>query len=199
MPNNPATRKAGATPQVAAGNQIVRRQDQATTVGAVVSSAKDNLSQTGIGGDASTPDTSIPIGVIVMWSGLLDDIPAGWSLCDGTNGTPDLREKFVKGAADGIDPGGGGGSATHTPAGTVAAPTISSVSAGTPAGTIDNHSLGTAGVGVAVNVLTGPTTHTFNGTALPGHSHTASAPAFTGTAANFEPAYLALAFIMKTA
>ena len=48
-----------------------------------------------------------------MWSGLLVDIPNGWALCDGTNGTPDLREKFVRGSADAVDPGGTGGAATH--------------------------------------------------------------------------------------
>lgn len=37
----------------------------------------------------------IPTGVIVMWSGSIASIPAGWYLCDGTNGTPDLRNKFV--------------------------------------------------------------------------------------------------------
>ena len=40
-------------------------------------------------------------------------IPAGWALCDGTNGTPDLRSRFVKGAAAGLDPGATGGAATH--------------------------------------------------------------------------------------
>ena len=37
----------------------------------------------------------IPIGTIVMWSS--PDIPPGWILCDGTNNTPDLINKFVKG------------------------------------------------------------------------------------------------------
>lgn len=37
-------------------------------------------------------------GVIVMWSGLLSQLPEGWVLCDGTNGTPDLRDKFIVGA-----------------------------------------------------------------------------------------------------
>ena len=37
-------------------------------------------------------------GAIVMWSGLLSQIPEGWVLCDGRNGTPDLRDKFIVGA-----------------------------------------------------------------------------------------------------
>lgn len=49
-----------------------------------------------------------------MWGGLLANIPSGWVLCDGANGTPDLRSKFIKGAAAGADPGATGGAATHT-------------------------------------------------------------------------------------
>lgn len=37
-------------------------------------------------------------GIIAMWSGSIGTIPTGWVLCDGTNGTPDLRDKFVIGA-----------------------------------------------------------------------------------------------------
>lgn len=38
-----------------------------------------------------------PVGGICMWSGDVDDIPVGWSLCDGTGTTPDLRGRFVIG------------------------------------------------------------------------------------------------------
>lgn len=48
-----------------------------------------------------------------MWGGLLANIPSGWALCNGQNGTPDLRDKFIKGAANGANPGATGGSATH--------------------------------------------------------------------------------------
>jgi len=44
------------------------------------------------------PAVSIPSGVITMWSGTIATIPSGWLLCDGTNSTPDLRNKFVIGA-----------------------------------------------------------------------------------------------------
>jgi len=57
---------------------------------------------------------AVPSGLIVMWHGLIANIPTGWLLCNGTLGTPDLRDKFVKGAPPGIDPGGTGGSNTHT-------------------------------------------------------------------------------------
>ncbi len=38
------------------------------------------------------------VGMIAMWDGWLSEIPPGWQLCDGTNGTPDLRGRFVVGA-----------------------------------------------------------------------------------------------------
>lgn len=40
---------------------------------------------------------SMPSGSIIIWSGLASEIPEGWALCDGENGTPDLRSKFVWG------------------------------------------------------------------------------------------------------
>jgi hypothetical protein len=55
-----------------------------------------------------------PTGTICMWHGLLANIPSGWALCDGTGGTPDLRDKFLRGAAAAANPGTTGGSATHT-------------------------------------------------------------------------------------
>jgi microcystin-dependent protein len=41
---------------------------------------------------------SVPSGLISMWSGTIATIPSGWYLCDGTNSTPDLRNKFIIGA-----------------------------------------------------------------------------------------------------
>jgi hypothetical protein len=35
--------------------------------------------------------------IIVMWSGDIKSIPIGWVICDGKNGTPDLRNKFIMG------------------------------------------------------------------------------------------------------
>ena len=42
--------------------------------------------------------SSIPSGLISMWSGTIATIPSGWLLCNGSSGTPDLRNKFVIGA-----------------------------------------------------------------------------------------------------
>jgi len=38
---------------------------------------------------------TIPVGGIIMWSGTIANIPTGWALCNGSNSTPDLRNKFV--------------------------------------------------------------------------------------------------------
>lgn len=53
---------------------------------------------------------AVPSGVVVMWSGAADAIPGGWTLCDGTSGTPDLRGRFVLGGGGTYDPGDAGGS-----------------------------------------------------------------------------------------
>lgn len=57
---------------------------------------------------------AIPVGMITMWHGTISNIPNGWYLCDGANGTPDLRERFIRGAPAGVNPGATGGSDTHT-------------------------------------------------------------------------------------
>lgn len=59
-------------------------------------------------------DAVIPVGIIVDWSGSVANIPAKWSLCDGTNGTPNLTDKFIVGAGGAYAVGATGGEATHT-------------------------------------------------------------------------------------
>jgi hypothetical protein len=49
----------------------------------------------------------VPRGAIIMWSGAITDIPGGWVLCDGTNGTADLRDRFIMGAGGEGDKGQG--------------------------------------------------------------------------------------------
>jgi len=53
-------------------------------------------------------------GLIAIWSGAIADIPTGWHLCNGLDGTPDLRDRFVVGAGLQFDPGDTGGAETHT-------------------------------------------------------------------------------------
>ena len=56
----------------------------------------------------------MPSGGIIIWSGALVSIPAGWVLCNGSNGTPDLRNRFVVGAGSTYAVGATGGSADAT-------------------------------------------------------------------------------------
>jgi len=65
-------------------------------------------------GTWQTASGGIPSGVIVMWWGLIGSIPEGWALCDGTNGTPDLRDRFIVGAGSSYIVGATGGEAFHT-------------------------------------------------------------------------------------
>jgi len=51
----------------------------------------------------------VPPGGIIMWSGAINDIPVGWALCDGSNGTPDLRDRFIVGAGESYNVGNTGG------------------------------------------------------------------------------------------
>jgi prepilin-type N-terminal cleavage/methylation domain-containing protein len=46
----------------------------------------------------SVESDSLFVGAIIFWSGTVASIPNGWQLCDGSNGTPDLRDRFVVGA-----------------------------------------------------------------------------------------------------
>lgn len=56
----------------------------------------------------------LPIGGIIMWSGSTVGIPTGWALCNGQNGTPDLRNRFIVGAGSGYNSGDTGGAETVT-------------------------------------------------------------------------------------
>lgn len=56
----------------------------------------------------------IPSGVIAMWSGSIANIPSGWTLCNGENGTPNLRDKFVVGVGNNYTVGETGGENEHT-------------------------------------------------------------------------------------
>lgn len=61
------------------------------------------------GGTNGGTTISIPIGGIIMWAGAVEDVPEGWALCDGDNGTPDLRNSFIVAAGDTYAVGDTGG------------------------------------------------------------------------------------------
>jgi len=104
-----------------------------------------------------------------LWSGSIASIPLGWSLCNGTSGTPDLRDRFVVGAGTTYAVNATGGANTVTLDATMIPAHTHTVSA---SGTTANNNVGH--------------THTFSGTTSgqsnthshaasvsdPGHAHT---------------------------
>jgi len=52
-------------------------------------------------------------GMIISWYGVYANIPKGWVACNGTNDTPDLRSRFLRGAGSGVSFDETGGSSTH--------------------------------------------------------------------------------------
>lgn len=152
-------------------------------------------------GGSSTPTwaNNFVAGMIMLWSGSSATIPSGWVLCDGSNSTPDLRNRFVVGATSTYAVGATGGSAdaivvshTHTATSTVTDPghlhSISGARGGTPNGGAPYlQAAENAGGGTNTNsATTGITVATTNST-------TGS----SGTNANLPP-YYALCYIMKS-
>jgi hypothetical protein len=83
--------------------------------GATLQLDDDQIPQSKVNGLAAALSAlGVFSGVIWLYGGLVADIPAGWSVCDGTNGTPDLRNKFVYGCAADADVGVTGGVTSHT-------------------------------------------------------------------------------------
>jgi microcystin-dependent protein len=72
----------------------------------------DNLY--GIIGVQATSGATIPAGLISMWSGSIGSIPSGWYLCDGSNGTPNLTDRFIIGAGSSYAVNGNGGASSVT-------------------------------------------------------------------------------------
>jgi hypothetical protein len=137
----------------------------------------------------------IPTGIISLWSGSIASIPSGWFICDGNNGTPDLRNRFIVGAGSTYAVAATGGSAnatlvshTHTATSVVTDPGHShsytaSIIAGPQAGLTGSEAIapslqtGTSSTGITV-----ATTNSTEGS--------------SATNANLPP-YYALAYIMK--
>lgn len=108
----------------------------------------------------------IPAGIIVLWTGAI--APGGWTLCNGTAGAPDLRDRFVVGSGSTYAINSLGGSAAST---------VTSTAAGgfTPAGSLDvqgSHAHGAATGSYALAIGDIPS-HS-HGVNDPGHTHTLS-------------------------
>lgn len=156
--------------------------------------AANGTSNTQVATTAFVANNSIPPGGIIMWSGTIVSVPTGWYLCDGSNGTPDLRNRFIVGAGSTYSVGGTGGSAdatlvshSHTASTSITDPGhIHSTGAAALGGGGAWYNTGGSGVvyqtGSAVTGITASTSVSTSG----------SSP----TNANLPP-YYALAFIMK--
>lgn len=136
----------------------------------------------------------IPTGVITLWYGSIASIPAGWFLCDGGNGTPDLRDRFIVGAGSTYAVGATGGSAnavvvSHTHTASVTDP--GHLHSYTQASGTDTVS----GGGITIQTNSSPVTSN-TGAASTGISVTNASTGVSGTNANLPP-YYALAYIMK--
>jgi hypothetical protein len=137
----------------------------------------------------------IPTGLISLWSGSVASIPSGWFLCDGSNGTPDLRNRFIVGAGSTYAVAATGGSAnaivvshTHTATSTVTDPGhVHNAQAGLFGG-----SGGEFGGGYAFD-LTETTLSASTGISV---ATSVSTVGSSATNANLPP-YYALAYIMK--
>jgi hypothetical protein len=158
----------------------------------------DNLY--GIIGATPPAATPIPAGGIFLWSGSIGSIPAGYALCNGSNGTPDLRDRFVIGAGSTYAVNATGGSAdsvvvshTHSATSAVTDPGHSHTASvffndsSTPRNAFRASFPSVDQTTVSTNSnTTGITVATTNATA-----------GVSGTNANLPP-YYALCYIMKT-
>jgi hypothetical protein len=148
---------------------------------------------------ATAVATAIPSGGIIIWSGSVASVPSGWYLCNGSNGTPDLRDRFVVGAGSTYSVAATGGSANaivvshnHTATSTVTDP---SHAHNTYPGN------GTVNIGTYVagaEVRGGTIVYNSTETAVTGITvgTTVASSGSSGTNANLPP-YYALAYIMK--
>lgn len=116
-----------------------------------------------LSGVPAAPD-AIPSGCILLWSGAADGHPSGWVICDGDNGTPDLRGRFIIGAYPGGNPevASTGGTDEHNHV-----ITMESSGDHTHTGTVEDHTLTLAeipahqhGSGVTDNSATDVFNHT---------------------------------------
>jgi hypothetical protein len=157
-------------------------------------------------GGSNTPTwgNGFPSGGIIMWSGTIATIPSGWLLCNGSSGTPDLRNRFVIGAFS--DDSGTAkttvtGTSTQT-GGSKDAIVVSHTHTATVTDPGHTHNINGFAFGASGASTPGTGTNEFPVNRIVADSNTTgisvsnSTAGSSGTNANLVP-YYALAFIMK--
>jgi hypothetical protein len=171
-----------------------------SAVGFVAPGTSGNLlTSNGTTWTSAAAPTAFLTGMIILWSGSIASIPSGFALCDGTSGTPDLRDRFIVGAGStyAVDATGGSADATlpthtHTATSTVTDP-------GHTHGLNYNATLPFDGGGGIPNSTFGGSVNqqTASNTTGITVATSVSTEGSSGTNANLPP-YYALAYIMKT-
>jgi microcystin-dependent protein len=124
---------------------------------------------------------AFPSGGIIMWSGSIASIPLGWLLCNGTSGTPDLRDRFIVGAGSTYAVNATGGFATYSLSTAQLPSHTHSISASGTTSTADvNHTHSgvtdaanvdhSHGINIQSGAMSANNTHSHS-IADPGHSH----------------------------
>jgi hypothetical protein len=145
---------------------------------------------------------AFPVGGIIMWSGSIASIPSGWALCNGSNGTPDLRNRFVVGAGSTYAVNATGGSADAIVVSHTHTATSTSTSTVTDPGHVHTFSGSTTGpggdplIGNIVGTNSNTNSATTGITVATTTSTTNASTGSSGTNANLPP-YYALCFIQK--
>jgi len=144
----------------------------------------------------NTGHADMPVGLIGMWLGTLSSIPVGWSLCDGTNGTPDMRDYHIKCSANIYENGSSGGSNTHSHAASnshthTATGTHTHTATGNTGGPneANSHITDAGGYWATYSGHTHPVTRIDSATAVWANQ------TLTANSSNGEPAYHTVAFI----
>jgi len=170
------------------------------TAAAVTLQTLDNLYPILQNAPVSSP--ALPTGAIILWSGSLGSIPSGYVICDGTNSTPDLRDRFVIGAGSTYAVGATGGSAdsivvSHTHTATVTDPQHQHLTLDQTAGVTQNVAVGSGGPAFTAAYGSIQNSNYMTGKASTGISVSNASTGTSGTGANLPP-YYSLAYIMKT-
>ncbi|MFT5819271.1 MAG: hypothetical protein ACI8ZM_000494 [Crocinitomix sp.] len=146
----------------------------------------------------------VPKGIIVMWSGAINEIPTDWTLCDGKNGSPDLQDRFIVSAGKSYDTNSSGDPDIHNHQVNIPKKSLQTNSAGSHSHMMPSqwYARGVDSgkyAGVDTRNSNPPSVRTQNDGS---HSHSIELDIAEISSSNYQgdnkPKWYALAFIMKT-